>query len=171
MSIPMQFFEEIPHPVAELDDTASKQHYLSIVALIKKRYEVNYLMQMLMLELLARDIRLSEEHVKQAAKTAMNNNKMAEALTSWNKHPLRDMLLYDMCYIAAVDGSICDQDREYLQTLAEQLYIPKKKCDALIQIALTLRFSKGDHDLAWFYKTLAQGGLDAEQFAFVRRRF
>lgn len=173
MSIPMRLFDEneVPHPVATLDDNVFKQHYISIIALIKAKEEHDYLMQMLMLTVLAEDIGLSEEHKEQAVRTASDNDKMVDALKVWRKHPLHDILLYDMCYIAAVDGNIYDHDREYLQLLADKLDIPRRKCEALMQIALTLRFSSGNHDLAWFDKTLDQAGLDEEQFGFIRSRF
>lgn len=173
MSIPMRLFDEneVPHPVATLGDNLLKQHYISIIALIRATEKHDYLMQMLMLTLIAEDIGLSEEHKEQAVRTASDNDKMNDALKVWREHQLRDVLLYDMCYIAAVDGNIYDHDREYLQLLADKLDIPRRKCEALIQIALTLRFSRGDHDLAWFDKTLSQAGLDPEQFGFIRSRF
>ena len=169
----MRLFDEneVLHPVATLDDNVLKQHYISIIALIKAKEEHDYLMQMLMLTVLAEDIGLSEEHTEQAVRTASDNDKMIDALKVWREHPLRDVLLYDMCYIAAVDGDVYDHDREYLQLLANKLDITRRKYDALIQIALTLRFSKGDHDLAWVDKTLDHAELDAEQFSFIRSRF
>ena len=174
MSIPISLFDEAesPHPVAALEDKTLKQHYISIVALISATDETCSLMQLLMLECLADSLGLSKEHKEQAIKMAADNDKMTEALASWSSHPLRDVLLFDMCRSATVvDGTVCDRDKKSLQILAQKLDISKKKTNAILQIAMALKSCRANRNLAWFDNTLAQAGLDAEQFAFIRSSF
>ena len=160
----------LAHPVASMS-TELKQQYLSILALISRANKIYHPTEKAMLETIANSFGLAETHVEESVKAAKDAEILTDALATWKEQTLRDVLFLDMCRIAAADGTICDSEKKFLQHLVGELDISERKNIFMQQIALALKYFSADNNLAWFDKTIAQAGLDAEHFAFIRSEF
>jgi len=163
------------HPAAALDEEI-KQHYVNLVAFVGKANGDYYPTEVAMLERLVNTLGLSQENLDSAVSFVRKSSENKDAtifeaaLEAWKNHEMREVLFFDMCRIAAADGTICEKERKYLSVFAKRLKLDDKH-ESIKELACALKLYSADNTKKTFDAIIRKASLNPEYFSFIRNEF
>lgn len=159
------------HPVQGLAED-DKQRYLNLVAYLGNADGEYHPTETEMLEDLAVALGLTKKNAEAATALVRNKDKVAlkDSLSAWENHALRFVLFFDMCRIAAADGSICDKEKRYLEDFSKPLQIGSAS-ESLQELARALKPYSAGNTKQNFDFIIENAGVSPDNFAFIREKF